>query len=495
MGNLKTRLQEKREQKLILKEQEKERIRIHKEMVKKNDESLREEKIAPSDAFISLQNINKIYPNHVQAVYDFNLDIKEHEFIVFVGPSGCGKSTTLRMIAGLEDITYGNLFINGKYTNYIPARDRDIAMVFQSYALYPHLNVYENMAFSLKLHKVPKEEIDKRINEAAEILQIQDYLQRRPAALSGGQMQRVALGRAIVRKCNLFLMDEPLSNLDAKLRVSMRSEIIKLHNRLNATTIYVTHDQTEAMTMATRIVIMNKGYIQQIGTPQEIYNHPINTFVATFIGSPSMNLLTVEVDDKHIYLDEKNKFDNKVKLDSISHKFCEENLKKYQENYAKLEQNFTNRNVLMEKAQELEKLPELNKKQQKEHDELVEQIDILNKSNEERNRLIHLIDEYSRIANERKSKLIMGVRPDNIAISTGKAMKGFTSDVDAVVDLAELLGNQLLVHALVGEQKITFITNADKTLMPGDKIKICFNLEQLHFFDPVTQNIIKDFVK
>ena len=495
MGNLKTRVQEKREQKLILKEREKERIRIHKEMIKKNDESLREEKIAPSDAFISLQNINKIYPNHVQAVYDFNLDIKEHEFIVFVGPSGCGKSTTLRMIAGLEDITYGNLFINGKYTNYVPARDRDIAMVFQSYALYPHLNVYDNMAFSLKLHKVPKEEIEKRINEAAEILQIQDYLQRRPAALSGGQMQRVALGRAIVRKCNLFLMDEPLSNLDAKLRVSMRSEIIKLHNRLNATTIYVTHDQTEAMTMATRIVIMNKGYIQQIGTPQEIYNHPINTFVATFIGSPSMNLLNVEVDDKHIYLDEKNKYENKLKLDSISHEFYKENLKKYQENYAKLEQNFENRNVLIGKVQELEKLPELNKKQQKEHDSLLEQIDILNKSNEERNHLIHLIDEYSRIVNERKSKLIMGIRPDNIAISTGKAVKGFSNDIDAVVDLAELLGNQLLVHALVGKQQVTFITNADKTLMPGQKIKICFDLAQLHFFDPVTQNIIKDFVK
>ena len=495
MGNLKSRVSEKREQKLIEKEREKERIRIHKEMIKKNDESLREEKIAPSDAFISLQNINKIYPNHVQAVYDFNLDIKEHEFIVFVGPSGCGKSTTLRMIAGLEDITYGNLFINGKYTNYVPARDRDIAMVFQSYALYPHLNVYDNMAFSLKLHKVPKEEIEKRINEAAEILQIQDYLQRRPAALSGGQMQRVALGRAIVRKCNLFLMDEPLSNLDAKLRVSMRSEIIKLHNRLNATTIYVTHDQTEAMTMATRIVIMNKGYIQQIGTPQEIYNHPINTFVATFIGSPSMNLLKVEVDDKHIYLDEKNKYDNKLKMDKVSHEFYVENLQKYKENLANLEQNFTNRNELMKKVEELEKLPELSKKQQKEHGELVEQIDILNKSNEERNRLIHLVDEYSRTSNERKSKLIMGVRPDNIALSTGKAMKGFSSEVEAVVDLAELLGNQLLVHALVGEQQVTFITSADKTLMPGQKIKICFDLAQLHFFDPVTQNIIKDFVK
>lgn len=245
------------------------------------------------NAYVSLRHIDKIYDNNVQAVFDFNLDIKKHEFIVFVGPSGCGKSTTLRMIAGLEDITKGELYIDNELCNDKTPKDRDIAMVFQSYALYPHMSVYENMAFGLKLKRLPKYEIDRRVHEAARILQIEEYLDRKPKALSGGQRQRVALGRAIVRNAKVFLMDEPLSNLDAKLRVQMRSEIIKLHNSLNATTIYVTHDQTEAMTMASRIVVMKLGRIQQIGTPIEIYNHPANLFVAGFIGSPSMNFFKV----------------------------------------------------------------------------------------------------------------------------------------------------------------------------------------------------------
>ena len=216
-------------------------------------------------ANLRLENINKIYDNKVQAVFDFNLEIKDKEFIVFVGPSGCGKSTTLRMIAGLEEISSGSLFIDDVLENDVPSKDRDIAMVFQSYALYPHMSVYDNMAFGMKIKKVPKDEIDKRIHEAARILEIEPYLKRKPKALSGGQRQRVALGRAIVRNAKVFLMDEPLSNLDAKLRVQMRSEIIKLHERIGATTIYVTHDQTEAMTMASRIVVMKDGYIQQIG--------------------------------------------------------------------------------------------------------------------------------------------------------------------------------------------------------------------------------------
>ncbi|MFR5599482.1 MAG: ABC transporter ATP-binding protein, partial [Holdemania filiformis] len=207
-------------------------------------------------ATVSLRNINKVYDNKVQAVFDFNLDVEDQEFIVFVGPSGCGKSTTLRMIAGLEEITSGELVIDGQRMNDVAPKDRDIAMVFQSYALYPHMTVYENMAFGLKLRKMPKEEIDKRVLEAAKILEIEEYLKRKPKALSGGQRQRVALGRAIVRNAKVFLMDEPLSNLDAKLRVQMRSEIIKLHEKIGATTIYVTHDQTEAMTMASRIVVM-----------------------------------------------------------------------------------------------------------------------------------------------------------------------------------------------------------------------------------------------
>jgi len=242
-------------------------------------------------ANVILRHINKIYDNNVQAVFDFNLEIKGHEFVVLVGPSGCGKSTTLRMIAGLEDITSGELFIDEKLCNDVTPKDRDIAMVFQSYALYPHMTVYDNMAFGLKIRHLPKQEIDARVHEAARILEIEQFLDRKPKALSGGQRQRVALGRAIVRHAKVFLMDEPLSNLDAKLRVQMRAEIIRLHERLNATTIYVTHDQTEAMTMATRIVVMKGGYIQQIGAPIEIYNHPANLFVAGFIGSPAMNLI------------------------------------------------------------------------------------------------------------------------------------------------------------------------------------------------------------
>ena len=224
------------------------------------------------DSFIALKNINKVYPNGFQAVYDFNLDIKKQEFIVFVGPSGCGKSTTLRMIAGLEDITAGDLYIDQVYSNNLSPKDRDIAMVFQNYALYPHMSVYDNMGFGLKMRHMPKEEIEERVLKAADILDLTPLLDRKPRQLSGGQMQRVALGRAIVRDAKMFLMDEPLSNLDAKLRVKMRSEIIKLHQLLNTTTIYVTHDQVEAMTMATRIVVMSKGFVQQIGTPQEVFN-------------------------------------------------------------------------------------------------------------------------------------------------------------------------------------------------------------------------------
>ncbi len=274
-------------------------------------------------ATLSLKDINKVYDNNVQAVFDFNLDIKDKEFIVFVGPSGCGKSTTLRMIAGLEDITSGTLEIDGQYMNETAPKDRDIAMVFQSYALYPHMSVYDNMAFALKVRKVPKDEIDRRVHEAAKMLEIEQYLGRKPKALSGGQRQRVALGRAIVRNAKVFLMDEPLSNLDAKLRVQMRAEIIKLHERMGATTIYVTHDQTEAMTMADRIVVMKDGYIQQVGTPKEIYNVPANMFVAGFVGSPAMNFITgsvhgtsfkfgtTELDVPEMYADSLKNYDGK----------------------------------------------------------------------------------------------------------------------------------------------------------------------------------------
>ena len=236
-----------------------------------------------------LKGINKVYPSGVQAVFNFCLDIRDKEFIVLVGPSGCGKSTTLRMIAGLEEISSGELYIDGKLVNDVVPKDRDIAMVFQNYALYPHMSVYDNMAFGLKLRKVPKEIIDQKVKAAAEILGITDYLSRKPKALSGGQRQRVALGRTIVREPKVFLLDEPLSNLDAKLRASMRTEISKLHARLATTFIYVTHDQVEAMTMGTRIVVMKDGFMQQVDTPQNLYDYPVNLFVAGFIGTPQMN--------------------------------------------------------------------------------------------------------------------------------------------------------------------------------------------------------------
>ncbi len=251
-----------------------------------------------------MNSIMKKYEKNVTAVQDFNLDIKDKEFIVFVGPSGCGKSTTLRMIAGLEDITEGDLFIGDLRVNDVAPKDRDIAMVFQNYALYPHMNVYDNMAFGLKLRKFSKSEIETRVKNAAKILGLEEYLDRKPKALSGGQRQRVALGRAIVRDPQVFLMDEPLSNLDAKLRVQMRSEITKLHQRLQSTTIYVTHDQTEAMTMASRIVIMKDGVIQQVGTPKEVYDTPDNVFVGGFIGSPAMNFLTGRLEERHLVINE-----------------------------------------------------------------------------------------------------------------------------------------------------------------------------------------------
>lgn len=257
-------------------------------------------------AGVRLVNVNKQYDRNVIAVNNVNIDILDKEFVVLVGPSGCGKSTTLRMIAGLEEVTAGDIYIEDRQVNDVPPKDRDIAMVFQNYALYPHMTVFQNMAFGLKLRKYPKKEIESRVNEAAEILEIQNLLNRKPKALSGGQRQRVAVGRAIVRKPKVFLFDEPLSNLDAKLRVQMRTEISKLHSRLETTMIYVTHDQMEAMTMGDRIVVMKDGFVQQIESPLNLYNHPVNKFVAGFIGSPSMNFLPgmVKEDNDKLIFDE-----------------------------------------------------------------------------------------------------------------------------------------------------------------------------------------------
>ena len=255
-------------------------------------------------ASVKLTDVKKVYDNHVTTVHDFNLEIKDKEFVVFVGPSGCGKSTTLRMIAGLEDITEGTVEIDGVVVNDLQPKDRDIAMVFQNYALYPHMTVYDNIAFSLRLQKMPEDEIYEKVTNAAEILGITEYLTRKPRALSGGQRQRVAIGRAMVRNSKVFLMDEPLSNLDAKLRNQMRAEIILLRQKLNTTFIYVTHDQTEAMTLGDRIVIMRDGIIEQVGTPMEVFEKPHNVFVAEFIGAPKMNMIKTELmrDGSHYYV-------------------------------------------------------------------------------------------------------------------------------------------------------------------------------------------------
>jgi len=279
-------------------------------------------------ASLSFRHIYKKYPGGVTAVSDFCLEVKDKEFIIFVGPSGCGKSTTLRMVAGLEEITEGELFIGDRLVNDIAPKDRDIAMVFQNYALYPHMTVFDNMAFGLKLRKTPKEEIKRRVEEAARILDISHLLDRRPKALSGGQKQRVALGRAIVREPRVFLLDEPLSNLDAKLRATMRTEITKIHQKLGTTFIYVTHDQVEAMTMATRIVVMKDGIIQQVDSPQNLYDSPVNLFVAGFIGTPPMNFIEAKLEKKKNESDVYLVFgDNRLKVPA--EKFEDSNLEDY----------------------------------------------------------------------------------------------------------------------------------------------------------------------
>ena len=565
---------EKRNEKIKQKALEKQRIRIHDRVNAYEKKHKRERKIAPKDSFISLQHINKIYDNHVQAVFDFNLEIKKHEFIVFVGPSGCGKSTTLRMIAGLEDITSGDLYIDKTYANELEPKNRDIAMVFQSYALYPHMSVFGNMAFGLKIRKVPrvvydkegnevkeianglisdykreknkltkflveaqkenkeeqikllneaikelddkiaylsthevtkirnqhlpKEEIEKRVTEASEILQIKEYLSRKPKALSGGQCQRVALGRAIVRNAKVFLMDEPLSNLDAKLRVSMRSEIIKLHNKLNATTIYVTHDQTEAMTMATRIVVMNKGYIQQIGTPIEIYNHPANIFVATFIGSPAMNLYEVELDGDSIVFENGLKIKLPHEFSLASTKFFEEYPIELEKELAEYEENFAERNELRDKINHLrEVLAKQNKDLvknliNKEIEKLTHELNVVENSDEKRNYLINAIKEYKETNVNTKRKLVFGIRPEDIYQEGHVDTEGTLSQkFDLDISVAELLGNEYFLHCDFANKEIVAKVTAKKLINVDEKVPIYLDLSKAHLFDKISTKLIK----
>lgn len=361
-------------------------------------------------ATLLLKNLNKIYPNGVQAVFDFNLKIEDKEFIVLVGPSGCGKTTTLRMVAGLEDITSGELYIDDEFVNDKAPKDRNIAMVFQSYALYPHMTVYDNMAFGLKLRKMPKHEIENKVTEAAEILGLVPYLKRKPKALSGGQRQRVALGRAIVRDAKVFLMDEPLSNLDAKLRVQMRGELIKLHNQIETTTLYVTHDQIEAMTMADRIVVMNNGYIQQVDSPKEIYDHPVNLFVAGFIGTPAMNFIEGVVDkDGYIQIDRQ-----RVR-------------------------------VPKDKMQILEDF--------------------------------HFVGK----------KIIIGIRPEDIHDDEIVFETYPESILDIEVDVAELLGSETNIYTTLNNSSVVASVDARAGIQIGQKLKLAFDMNKIHFFDPETE--------
>ncbi len=425
------------------------------------------------DKYLVLEHINKIYDNHVQAVFDFNLVVKKHEFIVFVGPSGCGKSTTLRMIAGLEDITSGNLFIDGVYSNDLTPKDRNIAMVFQSYALFPHMSVYDNIAFGLKIRHYPKEEIDARVHEAAKILQIEEYLDRKPKALSGGQRQRVALGRAIVKKAKVFLMDEPLSNLDAKLRVSMRSEIIKLHEKLEATTVYVTHDQTEAMTMASRIVVMSKGYVQQIGTPSEIYNHPANIFVATFIGAPAMNIIDGMYDNGKITYG-----DHVIEL-------TKEQIKQHDEFYKNLIVEF-NKEISQYKTRE-EYVAEQKKLNIRLKSEIDEYVDGIMKEKEWKQECLNKFRDYLNIG---KHAISFGIRPEHMALESEAKEGHFTDTIEVGVDVAELLGNEYHLHCYWEDKDIIVKAPAVEAFENAKKIKIKIDLDKFHLFDIDTTRAI-----
>ena len=365
-------------------------------------------------ATLKLENLNKVYPNGVQAVFEFSLDIKDQEFIVFVGPSGCGKSTTLRMIAGLEEITSGDLYIDNEHVNDKAPKDRNIAMVFQSYALYPHMTVYDNMAFGLKLRKMPKDVIDEKVHEAAEILGLTPYLKRKPKALSGGQRQRVALGRAIVRDAKVFLMDEPLSNLDAKLRVQMRGELIKLHDKLNTTTIYVTHDQIEAMTMASRIVVMKDGYIMQVGEPKTIYDFPENMFVAGFIGTPPMNFIHGKINKDKYFIAGEHKLlipDDKFQV-ILDNKFVDK-------------------------------------------------------------------------------EIVLGIRPEDIYDDEVVKQTYPEATLDIVVDVAELLGSVTNCYMDINGSSCCASIDARADIKIGDSLKLSFDMNKVHFFDPETELVLK----
>ena len=438
---------------------------------------------------LRLEHVYKVFKGKrkdgdVIAVKDFNLSIEDNEFLVFVGPSGCGKSTTLRMIAGLEDLSYGNIYIDGQLVNKIEPNYRNIAMVFQNYALYPHMSAYDNMAFGLKNRKVPKDEIDKRIHEVAKILDIEDLLKRKPKAMSGGQRQRVALGRAIVRTPKIFLLDEPLSNLDAKLRVQMRSEIVKLHNQLQTTTIYVTHDQTEAMTMASRIVVMSKGYIQQIGTPKEIYNHPANIFVASFIGSPAMNIFDCEYDNGKLHVSDDfiielpssfvEAHDLFIKDQIVTLETKKEQLSKEIDGYLKYQEQLANKEVKKVKSNIL------NNKDHYEYNKLeLQSIE---------NKLV----KYYEYSKTNKHNIKLGIRPEDIVrLEDRTAKHNLGKSFISSVIVPELLGHEYYVHFNLGDHELISKIQGNDNIQIGDKLELAFNMDFLHLFDDVSTKLIK----
>lgn len=420
--------------------------------------SSKKEKKAPEGVFLSAQHLNKIYSNRVQAVADFTIDILKGEFIVLVGPSGCGKSTTLRMIAGLEDITSGDLFIDGKFANHLEPKDRGAALVFQSYALYPHMTVYENMAFGLS--HLPKKEIDDRIQKAASMLQIGEFLNRKPTQLSGGQCQRVALGRAVVRNAKIFLLDEPLSNLDAKLRVQMRSELVRLHAQLGNTMIYVTHDQIEAMTMADRIVVLNKGRIQQIGTPREVYDKPSNLFVATFMGSPTMSVLPAHYDKGTLIFADKSTISLLPSQKALHDAFYVSEAK------------ILSRRIDADR-QKLSLSPhELRSEEPQDY-----QKDLEEATSE--------YEEVSRVNSAKAHDLYFGLRAEDMSFEKGKGI-----GLPVKIDVAELLGAEYSLHFHLANQEVVARVSSPVLLRNGDEGTLKLKLERCHLFDGVSKRII-----
>ena len=492
--------------------------------------------------FIKLEHVNKVYSNNVQAVFDFNLDINKNEFVVLVGPSGCGKSTTLRMIAGLEEITNGHFYIDDKLSNFVPSKDRNIAMVFQSYALYPNMNVFQNMAFGLKIQGVPEDEIEKRVFDAATILDLGNYLDRLPKELSGGQMQRVALGRAIVRNAPIFLMDEPLSNLDAKLRVSMRSEIVIIHQKVGSTTVYVTHDQVEAMTMATKIVVMNKGFVQQIGTPEEVYTNPENSFVATFIGTPAMNLFYANFNNGKIILDN----NQTLPLNDSGQKYYEylkdtkEEMKKHFNNfdynaltyYKRIESNRANLNIdngkeinfvtkksLFTKLKDhfddkkIEKtLKEKNKRLMLINEQinnfsnlslqttLEELKEELNKINEEINAIN--VDVEKKVIPEKynletniltidnnlqnEHQVLIGIRPEKIKLRELKENESRDNKIIVKAEVVELLGAEYNIYFTFQGRTLISKHDNERKISVGSELVLDIKEKDLYFFDILT---------